>query len=389
MKRDSSIPLLHQQFSLYLGVPFSILGIIGNIIGAIAWRRLCKIHSGSAKNASVYLVAFSVINSILLTCFLTYEGVPEIWPKLKGNIVFVRYYCFIGYPLYSFLVLASIWILVGMIFNRFIMVVHPSKTDTFNSAAVTRIVIACIGLVMFLLSIPHFFTKRPHVLSNGTALVVDSPYGNTKSAERYETWGHSMVFVITPWIIILVLSVIIVRNILLRTRKQKHKKSGSRRMEYRTTIAVLSITCSFLVLFLWEWITSCFWIFKFKSGNSKIWTMVSDAYAPARLGIVINSSLTFFILCLSSSVFRKELCRMFCHWGMRSYKLFSHSDTTLAKQRKKKKKQLHPGYDNGVVVEDNDHYDNNGGVDDDESESGSDEFEEIDEKQSEPIHQIS
>jgi len=69
----------------------------------------------------------------------------------------------------------------------------------------------------------------------------------------------------------------------------------------------------------------------FKSGNKKVWSEISSAYAPARLGVVLNSSVNFVLYCLSGKIFRKEMYRMFAEvFGCNNYLVLLDTSTTMS-----------------------------------------------------------
>lgn len=289
-----------------------MLGLIGNVLSLIVWRKITKKREDFHKSAGFYLITLALIHSGLLLCFLSFETLPKMIPQLKNNIKFIIFSCYFGFPMYFFFFIASIWMLISITVNRFVIVICPHKAETCNNIGKTKVEIGTTILFSFIVNIPHFFNKRPRI-SNGTAKIITTDYGKGNGARMYELWVHCIFLILVPWIIVSSLNAFIIHKLLFRTRIQKHKKSGNKRFEYQATITILILSFTFLVLLLWQCITQCFWLFHYGINDSKIWTNVSSAYAPARLGAVIYSSMGFTIYYVSGSFFRKEMRNIFCY----------------------------------------------------------------------------
>ena len=337
-------PNLHKEFSVYLGIPFSVFGLVGNCISIFVWNNIIKKREGSRKSVGVYLIVLAFVDSLLLICFLTYESLPELFPVIKENKNFVTFACYVGFPLYFFFVVASIWMVIGVTVNRFVAVIFPLKAEIYNSIKMTIIFISSTMLFSFIINIPHFFNLHPAVV-NGTTIISTTAYGLTNGAELYDLWVHCMFLVLVPWIIITVLNSLIIHKLLFKTRIQKHKKSERKQSERQTSITLLVVSISFLVFLIWQCIAQCFWMFHYGINDPKIWFDVSTSYAPARLGVVINASMNFSFYCLSGSFFREEMRKMFGCGGKRGYSLLTSTNTTFTSQSK----TISTGYDEILI----------------------------------------
>lgn len=129
---------------------------------------------------------------------------------------------------------------------------------------------------------------------------------------NYEFWVHCMFLVLAPWATIFVLNMLIIQRVTKINRQMGAKRGSSgkekaKKSEAQMTRLLLTVTFTFLVLIAFQCITQCF--FMLKEGNHRI---VSEAFSIAKLGIVINSSINFFLYCLSARRFRKELAALVC-----------------------------------------------------------------------------
>ena len=129
-----------------------------------------------------------------------------------------------------------------------------------------------------------------------------------------------MFLVLVPWITIAIInSCIIYRLTKNRNKLRKIDKTGRihstrMRQDRQMTVVLLTITFSFLLFLAWQCITQCFFMLGFGKNmdNQSVWQLVDASYAFASLGVVFNSSINFFLYCLSGTGFRRELVQLFC-----------------------------------------------------------------------------
>ena len=79
------------------------------------------------------------------------------------------------------------------------------------------------------------------------------------------------------------------------------------------TKMLLAVTFTFLVLLAWQCITQCFWMLKYgkHDADQSKWIMVDTSFAVAKMGVIINSSINWCLYCITSSLFRKQLKKLF------------------------------------------------------------------------------
>ncbi|XP_045214416.2 uncharacterized protein LOC123564715 [Mercenaria mercenaria] len=83
----------------------------------------------------------------------------------------------------------------------------------------------------------------------------------------------------------------------------------AQRKENQLTKLLLTVTFTFLLLIALQCITQCFFMLQPEFSDTKV---VSESYAIAKLGIVINSSVNVFLYCVSGKRFRREM-RLFLY----------------------------------------------------------------------------
>lgn len=334
-ERDEVLPpgnhYLRLVFSVYVGLAVCGFGLIGNLISVLVWRRLNRKRSESGKTAGVFLIALAAVDSGLLIFFVLVESVQQLDPKINQNYYYVWFYCYIGYPMYFFFIVASIWMVISITYNRFVAVVLPHKTASLNTLKKSYIIIVGTLLFSFLINAPHFLNVRP-VKKNGTNTwkAAKTSYGKSRGSDKYDFWGHCMLLVLIPWVSIFILNFVIICK--LNAGKKLLKDSVKRKMskERQTTIILLSVTFSFLMFLIWQCITQCFYMMHFRRQDKKAWWDIDSAYAPARLGVILNSSINFLLYCCTGSMFRKEMFRMLAEWfHCNNYLVLLDTSTTI------------------------------------------------------------
>ena len=72
-----------------------------------------------------------MIDSGLLFFFLMTDSLPAaIGKSMEHSYGFNWFYCYVGFPVFFFCIVASIWLTVGVAVNRLIMVRFPVQVCT-------------------------------------------------------------------------------------------------------------------------------------------------------------------------------------------------------------------------------------------------------------------
>ena len=111
----------------------------------------------------------------------------------------------------------------------------------------------------------------------------------------------------------------------------KSKNSKQRKRENQVTRTLLVVTSSFLVLLALQCVSKCFWmtVYKRKEMNENSWMKIDSLYGFAKIGMVINSSINCLLYCVTGSMFKKELAKLFgCGLVSRFRASFSNLSTS-------------------------------------------------------------
>ena len=209
---------LHWLCSVPIGATLAILGLIGNIISIIIWFRLNRSKSRRNRSTALYFIILAFCDSSLLMFFLLHDSLPSAVTSIKTTFGFAALDSWFFFPMFFFSLVCSIWMVVGVTANRYVMIAFPTKVQKFYSNTRSKLGILGIFIFAFLANLPHFFTF--HVIGKDDGyLSVPTEYGASQDSINYEFWAHCIVLVLGPWAIIAILNFLII----FRIRKQMKK----------------------------------------------------------------------------------------------------------------------------------------------------------------------
>lgn len=301
---------MHFITSVWIGTIFFIFGTVGNIFSVVIWLRKPLMSS-----TGTYLIGLAIADIGVLFFFFICDSIKMLHPELDQNYSYAVFFSYIGYPIFYLFVICSIWITVGVTVDRYIQVCWIAQSKALCNQRRSLTGLGIIVLLCFIINIPHFNTFKAISDDDRNAsdpAIVFTEFGDTNGSQMYEFWVHCMFLVLVPVVSIFILNMLIICQV-RRVNKQMESnrgdsgKSKTKKAEAQMTKLLLTVTFTFLVLIAFQCIVQCF--FMLKSGNTKI---VSEAYAIAKLGIVINSSTNFLLYCVSGRRFRKELITVVC-----------------------------------------------------------------------------
>ncbi|CAG2253285.1 probable G-protein coupled receptor 139 [Mytilus edulis] len=296
---------MHWYSSVVFGTFFVVVGLIGNMLSMIIWNR-----KSLRSSTGTYLIAQAAADMSVLIFFFFTDSLAMMDPDIKRDDSYGMFYSYVGYPIFYLAIIISIWMTVGVTVDRYIQVCWISYSKSMCNHKRSLSGIGIISLLCFIINIPHFFTYEPVHERNATDdSFVMTEFGKGHGSQSYEFWVHCMFLVLVPWVTIFCLNLMIIKQVLktgakMSDRKSVYAKEKTKRAENQLTTLLLTVTFTFLVLIALQCITQCFFMMKPKTVNFEL---VNEAFAVAKLGVIINSSINFFLYCLSGRRFRKEL----------------------------------------------------------------------------------
>jgi len=311
-----------------VGITICFVGLIGNVISIYAWYRIMKTKRSGGTATGIYLITLGIVDSGLLFFFLICCSLPATSKTVEHTYAYAFLFSYFGFPIFSFFIIASIWIMVGVTVTSLIMLRFPFKAKTWCSTKCAYIGIAATLIFVFFINIPYFFNYCPMKVKDGYSSY-PTEYGSSEAALMYEFWVYCMFMVLVPWATIAVLNAIIIHSMLSRTKYQGLDETASSKPERnkqdrQMTRVLLTVTFTFLFLHALQCITQCFFMPGVRKQETS-WDQnaVDLAFAFAKVGVVINSAINFFLYCFTGSVFRAEVKKMFGFYSKSMYTAYT------------------------------------------------------------------
>jgi len=113
---------MHWVTSVIIGTLFVCPGLVGNSLSMYIWSR-----KSMRSSTGTYLIAQALADSGLLIFFYLVDVISMINPDIKKNYVYAVFFSYIGYPIFFFFVVSSIWLTVGVTVDRYIQVCWITK----------------------------------------------------------------------------------------------------------------------------------------------------------------------------------------------------------------------------------------------------------------------
>lgn len=223
---DKLAAKLHKIASVPLGATIATFGLIGNIISIIVWNRLIKSKLKDNQSTGLYFIALAFCDGGLLVFFLLSDTLKSNNPSLSHNYIFASFWAWFAFPVFFIFVVASIWMVVGVTLNRYVMIQFPTRVRKIYSKSRTLVSIAIFFSFSVIVNIPHFFTYTVPC-RNGTYSIEFTEYGKGKGSTNYEFWVHCIFLVLAPWLTIIVLNTLILRKLSKQMKKVKEMKGNS------------------------------------------------------------------------------------------------------------------------------------------------------------------
>ena len=149
---------LHWLCSVPVGITIASIGILGNTVSIRIWYQLCQSKLRRNKSTAHYFIWLAVCDMVLLLFFLLQDSLPNLFPGIKTGYYFGAMWCWFLFPMFFFSLVASIWMVVGITMNRFIMITFPTRAQVIYSQTRSKLGIFGIILFAFLVNLPHFFS---------------------------------------------------------------------------------------------------------------------------------------------------------------------------------------------------------------------------------------
>ena len=209
---------LHWICSVPIGLTVSIIGLIGNFVSCLVWNRIVKSKLRGNQSTGIYLIVLGIVDSGFLLFFILIDPIRMINPDVDKSYAYASFFSWFGFPLFFMFLVASIWLVVGVTLNRFIMIQFPTRVrDWYDKTRTFGGIFAFIAFSVFI-NIPHFWNFHPKKV-NGTYSIALTEYGSGDGSKNYEFWVHCIFVVLAPWAMIAILNALIVYRLSTQMKK--------------------------------------------------------------------------------------------------------------------------------------------------------------------------
>lgn len=297
-----------------------ITGTIGNILAiAVLIRPRLRNHS-----TMLYLLVLAFAD-----IFVLYTGLLRYWIREQyghdyrvHSLISCRIHSFLTYFSLDF----SVWLLVAVTVERFLMVKFPLKARTLCTRKHATVVIA--GIFIMLVGInQHFFWMQELYTQSGMNIC----FPKTHDVHIYFMnivfpWIDFAIYSAIPLIFMIICNTLIIWNLVSRERRLKQSITADQTTNCveqclplpkstklaNVTRMLLVVTCMFVVttlpidiyLIIIPYLTADM------DSQSHDYAMVKLGWAIVNMLQYLNNAIHFILYCLSSSSVRKELATL-------------------------------------------------------------------------------
>ena len=280
----------------------TIVGIVGNTLSAIVMLMARQ----RRHTTSLYILVLSALDTAFLLTVPT-----KIWIEALWNIN-IQVISSSGCKLHNFIVffLAQLeaWVLVFVSIERFIAVWWPMKVKMIYTRRVAAFQVMSTGLVLACVNIHTFWTRDIFT----TISTIQCKYDDLVK----KIWGITDMLLssVIPFIIMLSCSILIV----LRIQLSKFRRTSVSMLKMSSITTMLVTVCIAFVIFTLPKTLLMSFYQETITAFGCCYTM--HVIKPVILMFMLaNYSINFVLYCLSGSIFRSELKKLFtcmtCKYG--------------------------------------------------------------------------
>ena len=329
---------VHKILLLYVPPILIILGTFGNIFSFIILKRKAMLKFSTY----FYLMVLAIADTLVL-----YIGLLRLWiGELTGFDLrdqadwICKLTNVIGYTVSDF----SVWLIIAVTIERYIVVCHPLKANTMCNTPRARKVILGLLAGLFLLNLHFFWTVKIMYFKHNNERIPQcgSADEHSRLVEEIWPWMDAFIYSFLPFVAIMALNGLIIRQVVLARRHRNELRPGGGMYEQRRpshegstrlTIMLLTISFAFLLTTLPMNITSILAdFFNIYKNDLRMVAKFSLARTITELLMYVNHSMNFFLYCATGQKFRHQLVWMICY-AKRTYNLTFVSEGPSAATR--------------------------------------------------------
>ena len=294
-----------------------VLGTFGNIFSFIILKRKPMLKFSTY----FYLMVLAVADTLVL-----YIGLLRMWiGELIGSDIRDKadWICkltnVLGYTVSDF----SVWLIIAVTVERYIVVCHPLKANSFCNIPRARRVTILLSVCLFCINV-HFFWTVELEYHQADGVTIPRCAGGPAHATLVEDvwpWVDAALYSFLPSMVIILLNCLIIRQVILAHRSRSSMQEGAyenRRPSHegstRLTIMLLTISFTFLLTTLPMNVINIVIAFN-SSAISDLSTVAKFklAMSVTQMLMYMNHSMNFFLYCATGQKFRHQLVWLMCY----------------------------------------------------------------------------
>ncbi|XP_060561996.1 growth hormone secretagogue receptor type 1-like [Ruditapes philippinarum] len=313
--------VVHRYILLIVPPILLIIGSVGNILS------FCILFKNTNKASTyTFLSALALADLLVL-----YVGLLRIWigqfmtDILDTNNIVCKAGIFLGYVCSDI----SVWLIVAVTVERFIVVMFPMKAPRLCNTRNARITIIFIIFVFIAVNTHFIWTVELHNYYFDTIVIskCEAKMVYTNLVEVLWPWVDAGIYSFVPFLVIMILNSFIIINIIsaqqtrfvLRQQTSlqagKHVQNQNRKQaesSKRITVMLLLVSFTFLITTLPMNLVLIFTSFSNERDNDddKVfakWKLVSSC---TEMLMYVNHCINFFLYCITGKKFRDQFKRL-------------------------------------------------------------------------------
>ncbi|XP_053405382.1 CX3C chemokine receptor 1-like [Mercenaria mercenaria] len=312
-----------------------ILGTIGNIVTLLVMLR----KKMRRRTTCFYMSMVAVFDTLVLyfACLRQWLALLQGTDALTLSSAACKIFNFFSYAFFD----VSVWLLVLMTVERFLVVQFPLQSLKISSIARARIAVLVLIIIMVLVN-AHFFWTVYLDERQRCNYLEDFEHFH----DNIWPWIDATVYSFLPFLLLLIFNVLIIiihrRSINLRRTTLQIGKPRTRRSnqgtQLRLTAMLLIVTFTFLFLSAPNVILICirnkYFDFSLQVDDFRDIAVFRLVSTVTMFCLYVNHAVNFLLYCISGQMFRRELWKLLtCKYDVARAGSSILSDVTIRTMR--------------------------------------------------------
>ncbi|XP_060066209.1 thyrotropin-releasing hormone receptor-like [Ylistrum balloti] len=311
---------IHTIMAMYMPPVILFLGTVGNVMSFLILRH----KTMNRMSTNTFLAALSVADSfvLLIGLFRNWLGeITQIDLQTESRLL-CKLITVLGYSTSQY----SVWLIVAVTVERYIVVCHPLRASYFCNIPRARKVVCLLALLFLTINIHLLWTVdlNEEIYNDHVVYKCEGALSHGRLVNDIWPWIDALLYSFSPTLIIVMLNIMIIRQVIKATYGRDELQNGSlmksesRRCtkdgNTKLTVMLLTISFTFLITTIpmnIVMIVTRVWQEDFKYDAAllaKCWLVRTIA----ELLMYLNHSINFFLYCATGQKFRNIVFRMVC-----------------------------------------------------------------------------